>query len=97
MKIEFIDETFELEQFIQHEEIRYARGLKCNCGKASYLDSGTYKVIGYVDTDYGFMVVCECPRCGEKYRHHIGMDNVYDLEKFKKNAALMLHLQAHRK
>ena len=33
--------------------------LKCNCGKASYLDSGTYKVIGYVDTDYGFMVVAK--------------------------------------
>lgn len=96
MTVKFIDEIFELEQFIQYEDIRYARGLKCDCGKASYLESGSYNVIGYVDTDYGFMAVFECPVCGEKYRHHVGMDNIYDIDKFKKNVALMLHLQNAR-
>ena len=96
MEIQFIDEKFELKNFPQYSEIPYLRSLKCPCGFGSYLDSNTYRIVGYCETDHGYMAIMECVSCFFKYRHHIGMDNVYDVDKFKKNAGLILHLQKHR-
>lgn len=96
MKIEFIEEVYELPLFAQFEDIPYSNGLKCNCGFGTVVETTSYKLIGYCETKAGFMGIMECRQCFEKYRHHmVGFGNKYDIESLKQEAGLTLHLQYH--
>lgn len=98
MKIIFNTEEYNLELFPQIEDIPYSNSLKCRCGYGSVLESKSYNLVGYCETRNGFMGVMECQKCFEKYRHHIvGFSNRYDIEEFKKDAGIKLHLQNFKK
>lgn len=54
------------------ESIPYSEGLNCpnlDCTNKSYSDDAR-DIIGWCETPYGFMQVCECKRCFTKYRMH---------------------------
>lgn len=95
MKILFENETFSIEQFPQPEQIHHAKDFKCLCGEIDFLTVGVAPV-GYCSTDSGYMAVFECPHCFEKSRFHIQTTGRHDLENFKQEAGLMLHLHKHR-
>lgn len=92
MEVIFMDKQYELKNFIQCEDIPYAKNLGCSCGYATYFQNRSYDVVGYCDTPQGFMMVCECPKCFEKYRHHISTQGKFDIDSFKKDIGLILHL-----
>ena len=54
------------------ESIPYSEGLNCpnpDCTNKSYSDDAR-NILGWCETPYGFMQVCECKRCFSKYRMH---------------------------
>ena len=54
------------------ESIEYSEGLNCpneNCDNKSCY-SEARNIIGWCDTPYGYMMVCECKKCFTKYRFH---------------------------
>lgn len=62
----------------QYEDIPYAGDLNCPyCEKSGFYDYNWSrgevirpKVIGWCETNIGYMAVFECPCCGNKYRFH---------------------------
>jgi len=92
MKIEYHTHTWHLKNFAQHGSISYQRGLRCNCGYARYDDNMTFDIVGYANTDYGYMAIFECKKCFEKYKHHMSR-NKRSEEEFKDNVANMLFNQ----
>ena len=95
MIINFGDKTFELQNFPQYESIRQTKDFLCECSYSDYhLDR--FNMIGYCGTPQGFMAVFECPKCFEKYKHHIGSNSRYSEKGFKQDAGLALFLQATR-
>ena len=60
----------------QYESIPYARDFICpHCDKSGFFDGyGEPRikpnVIGWCDTNIGYMIVFECPCCFKKYRFH---------------------------
>lgn len=66
------------------ESIEYSEGLNCpneNCGNKSY-DDDARNIIGWCDTPYGYMMVCECKKCFTKYRFHGTTGNKFDFDNF---------------
>lgn len=64
------------------ESIPYSEGINCpneNCDNKSY-DDDARNIIGWCDTPYGYMMVCECKKCFTKYRFHgtIGSKFAFD-------------------
>ena len=65
-----------LPKISQYEGIHYAGDLNCpHCDKSGFFDGyGETRVkpnvIGWCDTDIGYMAVFECPVCFEKFRFH---------------------------
>ena len=94
MTIHFGNKTFEVDQILQYETIRHSKDLKCECGYSDFSLRNSYNIIGYCDTPQGFIVVFECPECFEKYGHHISSTGRYNLEAFKNDLGLKLHLKA---
>lgn len=97
MLIEFAEEKYNIRQIAQYNSIKHSKNLCCACGRADYSLKHSYEIVGYVDTPQGYMIVCECPKCFDKYRHHIGSTGRYNLESFKKELWLKLHLINKRK
>ena len=95
MKIEFIDNIFELDLYPQYEDIRQSKDMKCLCTYSDYTIN-RFNMIGYADTTHGYMAVFECKKCGEIYRHHIGSNSRNTIEGFKKDAGLALYLKLTR-
>lgn len=95
MKIEFDGEVFQIKEYPQPELIHYAKDFKCECGEIDFLTVGAAPV-GYCNTNSGYMAVFECPFCFEKSRFHIQTTGRYELEKFKDEVGLMIHLYNHR-
>lgn len=95
MTIQFLDKEFELNNYTQYESIRQSKDLKCECGYSNYL-SKNFIMVGYCNTNYGYMGVFECPVCFEKYRHHINTKDRYSEESFKNDVGLVLYLQYNR-
>lgn len=61
----------------QYEDIPYAADLVCpECDKSGFFDYNygnkhvKPKIIGWCETNIGYMAVFECPECGQKYRFH---------------------------
>ena len=94
MNIIFGNETFKINQISQYEIIRHSKELRCECGASDFEHRNTYDIVGYCDTPQGFMVMFECSKCFEKYRHHISSTGRYNLEAFKNDLGLKLHLKA---
>lgn len=95
MVINFGDEVFILKNFPQYDDIRQTKDFLCKCGYSDY-HIDRFKMIGYCETQQGFMAVFECEKCGEKYRHHIGSTSRYSKKGFKDDAGLALFLQLTR-
>lgn len=85
------------------ESIEYSEGLNCpneNCDNKS-CDDDARNIIGWCDTPYGYMMVCECKKCFTKYRFHGTVGNRFDFNNFvftfmmrvnnKKEKQLCLH------
>lgn len=96
MEIKFIDTVYNIEEFLQPEEIRYAKECGCSCGSANYLLGRNYKIAGFTLTSNGYMVVFECTVCGEKYRHHVSTTGRNDIVTFKQDLGLILYLTHER-
>lgn len=91
MTISFINETYKIAELSQYQSIRYSKELSCECGHANFFHKETFNTIGYVNTPSGYMIVNECAKCFEKYRHHIGTTGRYDIEIFKNELGLILY------
>lgn len=77
------------------ETIEYSEGINCpneNCDNKSYYDSAR-KTIGWCETPYGFMKVCECKKCFTKYRFHGIIGDKFDFHKFAIDFMLRLRLE----
>ena len=63
-----------LDKYPQYEDIPYARDFICpNCEKSGFYPVGTLhkpNLIGWCETNIGYMGVFECPLCGQKFRLH---------------------------
>lgn len=64
-----------LPKFPQYESFPYARDLSCpNCDKSGFpLVEGKLEkpnLVGWCETNIGYMGVFECPKCGQKFRFH---------------------------
>lgn len=78
-----------LPKVTQYKSILYTKSFNCpHCDKSGFFDSyGKEKerpiLIGWCETDIGYMGVFECPCCFEKYRFHctIGTLNA-DIDEF---------------
>ena len=67
------------------ESIEYSEGLNCpneNCDNKSY-DDYARNIIGWCDTPYGYMMVCECKKCFTKYRFHGTIGDKFDPKTLK--------------
>ena len=79
-----------LPKFPQYEDIPYARDLECpNCGESGfyrYNNSQQHEnpnLIGWCETNIGYMGIFECPVCHNKFRFHCTISNwVADIEEF---------------
>lgn len=66
------------------ESIEYSEGINCpneNCDNKSY-DDDARNIIGWCDTPYGYMMVCECKKCFTKYRFHGTIGDRFDFDNF---------------
>lgn len=76
-----------LPKIAQWDSIPYAADFSCqSCGNSG-IDSRRTDIhkpilIGWCETNYGFMGVYECPMCGAKYRFHAG-DAICTKEEFE--------------
>jgi hypothetical protein len=95
MKIKFGDEIFILKNYPQYEDIRQTKDMFCQCSYSNY-NHENFNMIGYCETQQGFMAVFECEKCGEKYRHHIGTTSRNTIKGFIDDAGLALFLQKTR-
>lgn len=63
-----------LRKFLQYEDFHYANDLNCPyCDKSGFFPSGQKEkpiIIGWCETNIGYMGVFECPVCGQKFRFH---------------------------
>ena len=91
MIIEFLEYKFNVPLIPQYEDIRQTKNMLCQCGYSDY-HINKFNLIGYCDTQQGFMAVFECEKCGEKYRHHINTIGRYNLKEFKDDLGLALYL-----
>jgi hypothetical protein len=95
LKLNFLDDIYNLRQFYQYEDIPYNKSCGCDCGYGNFLNLKTYNIIGYCDTNIGYQGVFECsrPECGEVYRHHVS-DEKFDLDDFKEIIGMTLNRQS---
>ena len=85
-------EEFKALKFTQYSCFRYTADLYCpGCGQVCLLDvDSDIRLIGWCDTDSGFMAVFECPRCFSKFRFHIsGLEDRWDIDAFYRDFAMM--------
>ncbi len=70
------------------ESIEYSYEINCpneDCDNKSWYDDAR-NIVGWCDTPYGYMIVCECKKCFTKYRFHcIISGDKFDFENFAKN------------
>ena len=78
-----------LPKIAQWETIPYAADFTCQSCDGSGIDCRRTDIqkpllIGWCESDYGFMGVYECPICGAKFRFHAA-DAVSNKEEFEKS------------
>lgn len=80
------------------ESIEYSEGLNCpneNCDNKS-CSCHARNIIGWCDTPYGYMMVCECKKCFTKYRFHGTIDGKFDFENFADNFLLRVEMEKEK-
>lgn len=77
-----------IKKFPQYEDIPYARDFICpNCDKSGF-DTNNNQLekpilIGWCETNIGYMGIFECPKCGQKFRFHCTIGTwIADIEDF---------------
>lgn len=78
------------------ESIEYSEGLNCpneECDNKS-CSCHARNIIGWCDTPYGYMMVCECKKCFTKYRFHGTIDGKFDFENFADN--FLMHVEMEK-
>lgn len=76
------------------ESIEYSEGLNCpneECDNKS-CSCHARNIIGWCDTPYGYMMVCECKKCFTKYRFHGTIDGKFDFENFADNFLMRVEI-----
>lgn len=91
MRIKFNNKVYNINEILQYEDIYYSKLCNCHCEYADYSRNSSYNIVGYCNTNNGYMVVFECKKCFEKYRHHIDTDSRYSFDKFKADLRLILY------
>lgn len=77
------------------ESIEYSEGLNCpneECDNKS-CSFHARNIIGWCDTPYGYMMVCECKKCFTKYRFHGTIDGKFDFENFADNFLMRVEME----
>lgn len=77
------------------ESIDYSEGLNCpneECDNKS-CSYHARNIIGWCDTPYGYMMVCECRKCFTKYRFHGTIDGKFDFENFADNFLMRVEME----
>jgi hypothetical protein len=77
------------------ESIEYSEGLNCpneNCDNKS-CSCHARNIIGWCDTPYGYMMVCECKKCFTKYRFHGTIEGKFDFENFADNFLMRVEME----
>ena len=63
-----------LTKYPQYESFPYTRDLECpNCSKSGFNPIGDFEnanLIGWCETNIGYMGIFECIVCGQKFRFH---------------------------
>ena len=66
-----------LPKYPQYEDFPYAADFECpECGKSGFFDynyrpqHSKPNLVGWCETNIGYMGVFECPECGHKFRFH---------------------------
>ena len=80
------------------ESIEYSEGLNCpkeECDNKS-CSCHARNIIGWCDTPYGYMMVCECKKCFTKYRFHGTIDSKFDFENFADNFLMRVEMEKRR-
>ena len=57
--------------------------IACNKSGIDYPYLDRPKLVGWCDTDWGYMMIVECPHCFAKYRFHGTAVNQQDLTSFE--------------
>lgn len=96
MIITFDKDIFDVPEISQYEDVRHNKEFHCECGYSNLLHNYNAIIIGYCRTNVGHMPIFECPKCFEKYRHHINTIGRYNLDMFKDELGLILHLQKYK-
>jgi len=74
----------------QYENIPYAADFNCpECDKSGFFDVDWLtkrerpNMIGWTETNIGYMAVFECPLCGQKFRFHCTIGTwIADIDEF---------------
>ncbi len=80
------------------EHIPYSEGINCpnpDCDNKSYHDDAR-NILGWCETPYGFMEVCECKKCFTKYRFHGTSGDKFDFKNFAMGFLLGVKLKTRR-
>jgi hypothetical protein len=94
----------DLKEFVQYQSIPISKSFVCpNCRKSGdgfyhvpgkgYIELPKSKLIGWCNTNSGYMMVFECTECFEKYRYHNCTTERYNFDKFKEELWLVWILQ----
>ena len=62
MKVTIGNDTFNVKEIAQYQSIPSSNDYKCSCGHVKYRDRKTWNVVGYCNTDQGYMIVVECKK-----------------------------------
>ena len=96
-----------LKEFAQFEAIPYTKSFKCPYCDGSgdgfyhvpgegYVPLPKAKLLGWCNTNSGYMMIFECSKCFEKFRYHNVTTSRYDWEKFKEDMWLVWILQKEK-
>jgi len=76
-----------LTKYPQYEDFPYAKDLMCpNCNKSGFSPIEPLEkpnLIGWCETNVGYMGIFECPLCGQKFRFHCTIGTwIADIDEF---------------
>jgi hypothetical protein len=96
MKVyDILDNEYYIKQMAQCQNIPYKNSQRCDCGHSNFFNRRSYDIIGYCDTQNGFMAVFECLKCGEVYKHHLTFGSEkFDLDAFKEQLGVYFNLKS---
>lgn len=95
MKLKDFDDVIHNLPKIESSGIEYSPGLDCPSCKHDFINDDINKLkklVGFDETDRGFLGVFECTKCFLKFKHHLAIA-IYNKAAFKSAAGIKLWLQ----